>query len=426
MTPVVEQIFKQVSDAPSTMDVLDWLLGKQKQQVLQGAPVILFGTGGLAKEFMMVLKQHGILPVCFCNSDSSKSGGTYCSLPIITINELLEEHKKSVILVATHTYAAPIKKLLLEKGVRREQILWPTDFDSLKGLYFSKTNLVSIDPINNRVENEGSGDNSSSMETILKNKEKIEVVYNALADQRSKALFIHKLAWSVRNENIKLFTDFLLSFSEPIALFGLVPHPDPGPENYFYFNNDVFSLGENEIYVDVGAYDGDSVSAFLQTCNLNKLHYRKIYAFEPDPENHKALIKNTKDEKNIFCHQLGIWSHSDNVAFISSEQSPTPSGCGMTEKGNITVNTVSLDDFLQGEEVTIIKMDPPGNIIPGALKGAFNTIEKYQPKLVLGVYHSLEAIFEIPYLVHSQWPEYKLYLRHNSWACAETDLYAIR
>jgi hypothetical protein len=38
----------------------------------------------------------------------------------------------------------------------------------------------------------------------------------------------------------------------------------------------------------------------------------------------------------------------------------------------------------------------------------------------------LEAIFEVPFLVHSQWPDYKLYLRHNSWASCETDLYAVR
>jgi hypothetical protein len=70
-------------------------------------------------------------------------------------------------------------------------------------------------------------------------------------------------------------------------------------------------------------------------------------------------------------------------------------------------------------------MDPPGNILPESIRGAAGSIAKYQPKLVLGAYHSLEAIFEVPLLVKSICPEYKLYLRHLSWAMGETDLFAV-
>lgn len=426
MEKVLELVFKKVMDAPNSMDVIDWLFGEQKDDVLNGKPVVLFGTESLGQEFFMLLKQYGISPKCFCNSDVSLAE-YYCSLPVISIETLMAEHKDSVILISTQTYAASIKRMLLEKRFKQEQVLWPTNFDPLKGLYFSTTNLDAMGVFLNESDVCRGQVNRAFSDILIDNKDKIEKVYYALADEKSKEILINKLAFSLRCSNIQLFIDFLSSFSEPVNLFGSIPYPDPGPENYFYFNNDVFSLANDEVYVDVGAYDGDSISAFVQACNLNNVGYRKIYAFEPDPKTYNALIENTKDLDAVDCHQLGLWSESANLDFMSSDNSGTPSGAKIVDgDGDFSIKTVSLDSFLQGEAVTIIKMDPPGNIIPEALKGAFNTIDKYQPKLVLGAYHSFEAIFEIPFLVHTKWPEYKLYIRHNSWASCETDLYAIR
>ena len=52
------------------------------------------------------------------------------------------------------------------------------------------------------------------------------------------------------------------------------------------------------------------------------------------------------------------------------------------------------------------------------------TIQKYKPKLALGVYHSIDAIYKIPLQLHSLCPEYKIFIRHNSWYIGETDVHA--
>ena len=262
------------------------------------------------------------------------------------------------------------------------------------------------------------------LDVLIQNEDKVLSAFNLLADQRSKDLFIAKLSCLICNENLSLFKDLLLNFSEPISEFGLIPFPILGPENYFYFNNDVFSLSQNEIYVDVGAFDGDSVTTFVQACKKKQLAYKHIYAFEPDPKNYRELIRNTRSYKNTSCHQLGVWSKSDILRFESSDKAIASTASGISENGDIEIQMVCLDDFLNGSEITLIKMDPPGNIMAEALKGARNTITKYKPKLALGAYHSFEAIFELPLLVNSLWPDYKLYLRHNSWTICETDLFA--
>jgi FkbM family methyltransferase len=417
MNEVLMQITTRLNAAPNKMQFLNWLFDSHKERALTGMPVVLFGTGSLGRDLLATLKKHNIFPVSFCNSDSSKRGSLYCGLPVISIDELKKLHQDSLIVIATQTHAAAVKKGLLDNGFRRDRILWPKEFDMALALYFSFTNQTNLGFLRTR--------SPHPLDVLIKNEQKVLDAYNLFADQKSKELFIAKLAFMVSNENLGLFRYLMLSFSEPIAEFGLIPFPSLGPENYFYFNNDVFSLCQDEVYVDVGAFDGDSVTGFVQACNNLRLDYRHIYAFEPDPQNYAVLMQNTGDYKNISFHRLGIWSQTEVLRFESSEKACAPTACAVTNTGDIEIQGVSLDAFLNGEEVTFIKMDPPGNILPESIRGAAGSIAKYQPKLVLGAYHSLEAIFEVPLLVKSICPEYKLYLRHLSWAMGETDLFAV-
>ena len=126
----------------------------------------------------------------------------------------------------------------------------------------------------------------------------------------------------------------------------------------------------------------------------------------------------------ISSHKVGLWSKSEVLRFQSSEKAFSTTASGITDCGDIEIQVVGLDEFLGGQDITIIKMDPPGNIIPEVLKGAAQTISRCKPKMVLNAYNTFEDIFEIPHLVHSLWPDYRLHLRHVSWTVSETDLFA--
>jgi len=47
-----------------------------------------------------------------------------------------------------------------------------------------------------------------------------------------------------------------------------------------------FSLGRNEVFVDCGAFDGDTIAQFRRATDD---HFDQIIAFEPDPVNFAAL-----------------------------------------------------------------------------------------------------------------------------------------
>lgn len=88
------------------------------------------------------------------------------------------------------------------------------------------------------------------------------------------------------------------------------------------------------------------------------------------------------------------------------------------------IETIALDEFIQDERVTFIKMDIEGAELD-ALRGAVHIIKTQKPKLAISVYHRWDDIFTIPKLILEIRPDYKLYIRHYSLLANETVLYAL-
>ena len=81
-----------------------------------------------------------------------------------------------------------------------------------------------------------------------------------------------------------------------------------------YFGPDFVSPAANEIYVDAGSFDGDSIRGFIEFCEGT---YKKIYAMEPDPANMKLMRKYIEDNriKNINPVAKGAWSEKSILRF---------------------------------------------------------------------------------------------------------------
>ena len=81
-----------------------------------------------------------------------------------------------------------------------------------------------------------------------------------------------------------------------------------------FFNNDIFQVGPQEVYVDVGAYDGDTLDLFLEECGGS---YRKIYALEPENDNFSKLEKYVTENKlqNIVLEKQGTVEGKNNPLF---------------------------------------------------------------------------------------------------------------
>lgn len=190
-----------------------------------------------------------------------------------------------------------------------------------------------------------------------------------------------------------------------------------------YFDLEELKPSENEVFVDCGAFDGDSAFAFMKWCNN---HYKHIYCFEPDKKNYVLCRQNlseaiSKEKCTVF--NKGTWSSNTELSFSDTADVASH----ICDDGLQRISVEALDQELlvkRNEKVTFIKMDIEGAELE-TLKGASRLIAEQKPKLAVCVYHKPEDIFTIPEYLRTLNPDYKFYLRHYTFAEWDTVLYAI-
>lgn len=189
-------------------------------------------------------------------------------------------------------------------------------------------------------------------------------------------------------------------------------------KQYFDLPELKYTNGEEEVFVDGGAYDGSSTVEFMNWCKKgNKKGFS--YVWEPDKANQEKC-KDMLDKKIDYeIIEKGLWNQFGEISF--SMDGSTSSAVSETGTEKIIVDSI---DGICNKPISFIKMDVEGSEY-NALLGSKNVIEKYKPKLAICIYHKKEDIWEIPLLIHKINPEYRFYMRHYSLADNETVLYAI-
>ncbi len=186
-----------------------------------------------------------------------------------------------------------------------------------------------------------------------------------------------------------------------------------------YFNSGIFKCSDNETFIDAGAYNGDSTEAFIKNVGQR---FKKIWAFELDEKNYKDMCKNLlpyKKTGDIELLNMGVSDFNDEIPYISEE-----TGSRAVQTSSNVAKVCKLDDVIQEQQVTFIKMDIEGFEL-SALKGAINIINENQPKLVISAYHRLEDLWKVPLYIKGINERYKVYLRHHSPMVWDTDCYAV-
>lgn len=252
--------------------------------------------------------------------------------------------------------------------------------------------------------------NDLSLDFLISNEVEFQKVLDLLSDDLSKETLI-----SIINARITCDCEYIKKII---------------CKSQYFIDKIVFGL-KGEVFVDGGAFTGDTLAFFIRD---EPYLYSKYYAFEPDIKNYTELVGFVREKnlKDIFIFSKGLWSMPGTLNFLT--------GCGSAS--SLCVNSASVleerDDSARGEmisiqvdtidnlcpDATFIKMDIEGAELE-ALKGAAETIRRNRPKLAICVYHKPEHLFEIPLYIHSLVPEYRLYLRHHSELETETVLYAV-
>ncbi len=204
-----------------------------------------------------------------------------------------------------------------------------------------------------------------------------------------------------------------------------------------YFEVSEFNLlSQNEIFVDCGAFVGDTIESFL----INKVAtFDTIYAFEPTEKTFRAMsIRKDRllkewalDDDRIVLVQKAVGSENGSIILNETVNVETTNSISKVDFGNrknientITMQVTTIDKYFENIEnkPTFIKADIEGAEIDMII-GAQKIIVNNKPKIAICLYHNIDDLYEIPLLLKRLNPEYKMDVRHHMPNFCETVLY---
>ncbi len=240
------------------------------------------------------------------------------------------------------------------------------------------------------------GDEVIDDQFINENMDNIKKAYELLADEKSKDVFRGVL-------------NFL--FSGKLSYLKAI---DSDKDEVF---ESVLKLNDNESYLDLGAYRGDTVDEFLQYTNS----YNKIVAVEPNLKNHQKLVEHCEALRNFTAINAGICDKKGTM--LVSKGGGRQSLLG--DKNGIEVSTLSVDSISATHgDFSYIKVDIEG-MEHQMLKGMSQTLSS-KPKLNIAAYHTNCDFFSLILKIHNLNPEYKFYLRKHPYIpCWDLNIYCI-
>lgn len=312
--------------------------------------------GNGADKIISVLENFGIPFKGVFASDGFVRNKTFHGFKISSLKELEETFGDMIVLLCFGSERPEVIEYI--KGVANRQELYAPDVPVI-------------------------GDGLFTMEFLKENAQRFENIYSLLADDISRKTFENIINFRISGKIDYLF-DCSVSSDEPYQTF--------------------LMLNDKEHFMDLGAYNGDTVADFI---NRNP-NYKFITAVEPDSKSFRKLTANTENTENIKLVNAAV-SDICGTGFFDMKNGRN-SALGST---GIETKLINIDKLTETLPPTYIKMDLEGEEIK-AIKGAVNTITKYQPKMLISAYHRTDDILTIPEEVLKQRTDYKIYLRHFS------------
>lgn len=342
--------------------------------------IVLYGMGDGAEKIAAALELKGLGFSEIMASDEFVRGHSFLGHRVKKLSEIEEQYGDNfVILVCFGTQIPEVMEHLYEIGKKHE-------------LYAPNVPVA--------------GDGLFDLEYAQAHKSELQTVYKMLADEQSRKVFENVIRYKLSGR-----LDYLHECETP-------------SEEKF----DLMNIGIDEIYVDLGAYDGDTVVEFL---NETSLQFRKIYAMEPDSRNFRKMKRKLYmiGSALLECYNVGAWNEDTSVIFSlrngRGSHAVPEDGKPLNPARFREVKMMKTDTMLRGEPATYIKIDVEG-AEANALNGSAETIVAFKPKLNIALYHRCGDMFELPLLVNKLNKKYKFFMRHHPYIPDwETNLYCI-
>lgn len=385
--------------APSVSQRLDELLAESASSVhereigafIQGAGsrgdrIVLWGAGRLGRKTSAGLQKLGIGPVAFCDSNRSLWGTHVDGVPVLSPEGAAARYGENALFVIT--IWGPHDRETMT--ARRQYLagLGCTAVDSFAPLFWKYPDVF------------GSYYSFSPPHRTAEQAAHILSAFDLWADDTSRAEFVAQIEWRLRGD-----FDVLRSRAS----------------HEIYFPTDLVTIRPDELFVDCGAYDGDTIRSLFRRENPAAC---RVVAFEPDPGPFQKLqewVLSLKSDarQRIELHQTAIGATAGSIRF-----DPTADEASTVGAGSALVACTTLDTALAGRNPGYIKMDIEG-WEPEAIAGGRDTIAKARPVMAVCVYHEYDHVWRIPLAIAGIADQYRFFLRPHHLEAWDLVCYAI-
>lgn len=338
--------------------------------------IVLHGAGNLGARVAEGLRRNGVEPIAFSDASPTVQGTRRAGLQVLSPGEAAERYGSTAAFVPT---------------IWNHRQRYPSILEQLRGLGCER--VIPVQALFYRYPSTFLPYYHIDLpDKILRAAPQVRSAFDLLRDAESRQEFLQILRWALDLQ------------------FG---GPPPHPALDHYFPDDLRAVGPDEVLLDVGAFDGDTIQEFLARTRGS---FREIVALEPDPGNFARLETRLATfpedvRSRIRTHRVGASEAAGRIAFQCDGSSS--SGAVDLAAEPILVDTIRLDDLSPGVRPTYIKMDIEG-MEPSALRGAGRLVRDNHPALAICVYHRLEHVWEIPNLIAEIRSGYALHLRRYS------------
>ncbi len=330
-------------------------------------PIVLYGMGNGADRILDVMAERNIPAAGVFASDGFVRHQQFRGFTVCSYSELKACFGEMIVLVSFGTHRPEVLENV--RRIMAEQEVYAPDVPVIGDTLFDEAFLHA-------------------------HRDELERVYMMLADDLSRKTFENVVRSKLTGEIAPLF-ECETTREEALGLL---------------------KLSDEEYYLDLGAYIGDTVESFLRVVDGK---YQNILAVEPDRKNFNRLLKNTESLENITCVNCCVDEASGECLYAMDGGRKSRS---LTDGGSL-IRAMTVDELSAGMPVSYIKMDIEG-MEAAALRGAADTIRRNAPSMQIAAYHRSEDLFALPLLVERIRPGAKLYLRHLPCLPAwDTDFY---
>ena len=337
-----------------------------------GAAFVLYGAGTLGLTVLSSLRRAGLDAAAFADDTPEKQGTFIQGVPVMTAREASERFGDRAVFVVT------ILNPLLRFVDARERLRGLTSAPVVSFLDVAWTFPESFLPYYQ----------FERPENVLGKRDDIMRAAELFADEESVRQFAAHLRF-------RLHLDY-----------------DALPPNSRddYFPEGVFPpLGDECVFVDCGAYDGDTVRTFLREQNGR---FGEVHAFEPDSRNCARLAEyvNGLDPdaaRRIHVHCAAVGEERGTLRFNDTGNM----SAALTDSGTTEVMVIPVDEIVHDETRPVyVKYDVEGGEWE-ALRGTGRLLRQSRPTLAVSIYHRPDDLWQLPLYLHSLGLRYRLYLR---------------